>query len=60
MNIYEGELLNRKFDPEVEVNFETARQKCIHVQEKQVKYSIKRNYRNKRIKIQIDNDITTP
>lgn len=31
MNTYEGELLNKKFDPEVEVNFGTSKQKCIHV-----------------------------
>lgn len=61
MNTYEGELLNKKFDPEVEVNFGTSKQKCIHVyvQKKELKYSIKRNYRNERIKIHTD-DITTP
>lgn len=64
MNTYEGELLNKKFDPEVEVNFGTSKQKCIHVyvqkKKKELKYSIKRNYRNERIKIHTDNDITTP
>lgn len=44
MNTYEGELLNKMY-------------MC---KKKELKYSIKRNYKNERIKIHTDKDITTP